>query len=63
MLWNQELGVAQDTCSKARHDYYVSYKFTLPPTLPTGPHRLRVVQTDLAANHSAFSEIPLTIAP
>jgi hypothetical protein len=63
VLWEQELGIARDICPRARHDYYVSYRLTLPRSLPAGPHRLRVVQTDLAANRSAYSEIPFTIAP
>jgi hypothetical protein len=62
-LWEQELGIAKDVCPRARHDYYVSYRLTLPQSLPPGPHRLRVVQTDLAADRSAFSDIALTIAP
>jgi len=63
ILWEQELGIARDVCPRVRHDYYVSYRLTIPPSLPTGPHRLRVVQTDLAANRSASSEILLNIAP
>jgi hypothetical protein len=63
VLWEKNLGIARDECSRARHDYYVSYKITFPRSLPEGPHRLRVVQTDLAANRSATAEIPLTIAP
>ncbi len=63
VLWEQELGIARDVCSRVRHDYYVSYRFTFPRSLPAGPHRLRVVQTDLAANRSTSSEVLLTIAP
>jgi len=63
VLWEQELGIARDVCPRVRHDYYVSYRVTIPPSLPAGPHRLRVVQTDLAANRSASSEILLTIVP
>jgi len=63
VLWEQEIGIAKDICPRVRHDYYVSYRLTIPPALPAGPHRLRVVQTDLAANRSASSEILLTIAP
>ncbi len=61
VIWEQELGIARDVCRRVRHDYYVSYRLTFPRSLPAGPHHLRVVQTDLAANRSASSEILLTI--
>ncbi len=61
VIWDQELGIARDVCPRVRHDYYVSYRLTFPRSLPAGPHRLRVVQTDLAANRSASSEILLTV--
>jgi len=63
VLWEQELGIARDVCSRARHDYYVSYRLKLPRSLSAGPYRLRIVQTDLAANHSVPSEIPVTFGP
>jgi len=63
VLWEQELGIAEDECRRVRHDYYVSYRIMFPPSLPAGPHRLRVVQTDLAADRSASAEIVVTIAP
>lgn len=61
IIWDQELGIAQDECSRARHDYYVCYCFKLPESLPPGKHRLRMVQTDLANDKSANAEIELTI--
>ncbi|MGO9914836.1 MAG: hypothetical protein ACLQIB_09005 [Isosphaeraceae bacterium] len=63
VIWEQELGIARDVCPRVRHDYYVSYRLTFPRSLPAGRHRLRVVQTDLAANRSASAEILLNIAP
>jgi hypothetical protein len=63
VLWEHELGIARDECQRIRRDYYVSYLLTLPRSLPAGPHCLRLVQTDLAADQSAFAEIDLTIAP
>lgn len=63
LVWEQELGIAKDVCSRVRHDYYVSYRLKLPESLPAGKHRLRIVQTDLAADRSASSEIDLIVAP
>jgi hypothetical protein len=63
VLWEHELGIARDECPRVRRDYYVSYLLTLPPSLPPGPHCLRLIQADLAADQSAFAEIDLTIAP
>jgi hypothetical protein len=60
-LWEQELGIARDVCPRIRHDYYVSYFLTLPESLHAGPHRLRLVQTDLAADRSSFSELRLIV--
>ncbi len=62
VIWEQEMGIAQDACPRVRHDYYVSYRLKLPDSLPTGKHRLRIVQTDLVTERSAFSEVGLTIA-
>ncbi len=60
-VWEQSLGEAEDQCRRRRRDNYVNYRITLPPTLPAGDYRLRLTQTDLVANHSASSELPLTI--
>jgi hypothetical protein len=62
LIWEEELGIAKDACSRVRHDYYVSYRLKLPESLPAGKHRLRIAQTDLAANRSASSEVELTVA-
>jgi hypothetical protein len=63
VLWAQELGTADDFCLRKRLDYYVSYRLTIPPSLPAGSHRLCIVQTDLATSRSASAEMPVTIAP
>jgi hypothetical protein len=63
VVWEQELGIARDECPRVRHDYYVSYKLTFPPSLQARTYRLCLVQTDLAANRSASAEIRLTLAP
>ncbi len=60
-VWEQSLGEAEDQCRSRRHDNYANYRITLPATLPAGDYRLRLTQTDLIANRSASSELPLTI--
>jgi len=60
-VWEQSLDEAEDQCRSRRRDNYVNYRITLPQTLPAGDYRLRLTQTDLVANHSASSELPLTI--
>jgi hypothetical protein len=60
--WALELGPAVDVCGSRRHDFFVNYKLSVPPTLPPGSYRLRLTQTDLVANRSSSAEIPLVIA-
>jgi hypothetical protein len=59
--WEQSLGETEDRCRSRRRDNYVNYRITLPLTLPAGDYRLRLTQTDLVANRSASSELPMTI--
>jgi len=61
-VWEQSLGEAEDQCRSRRRDNYVNYRITLPQTLPAGDYRLRLTQTDMVANHSASSELALTVA-
>ncbi len=35
--WALELGPEVDVCGSRRHDFFVNYKFSVPPTLPPGP--------------------------
>ena len=56
-------GPAEDVCASRRRDFFVNYVFKLPQTLPPGSYRLRLTQTDLVANRSTSSEIPLEIIP
>jgi hypothetical protein len=63
ILWEQRLPIAEDECRRVRRDYYVTYGITIPPSLSAGTYRLRIVQTDLAADRSASAEIAVTIAP
>jgi len=60
-FWEQSLGEAEDQCRSRRRDNYVNHRITLPQTLPAGDYRLRVTQTDLVANHSASSELAVTV--
>lgn len=59
--WTCELGPAEDACASRRHDFYVSYRFHLPATLPPGGYRLRLTQTDLVGGRTASAELPLEI--
>jgi hypothetical protein len=61
--WALELGPEEDVCASRRHDFFVNYKFSVPPGLPPGSYRLRLTQTDLIANRSTAAEIPLIIVP
>ena len=61
--WALELGPKEDVCASRRHDFFVNYKFSVPLGLPSGSYRLRLTQTDLIANRSTSSEIPLVIVP
>jgi hypothetical protein len=61
--WALELGPKEDVCASRRHDFFVNYKFSVPPGLPPGAYRLRLTQTDLIANRSTAAEIPLVIVP
>jgi hypothetical protein len=63
IAWEQAPGVAEDSCRRPRRDYYVNYRFKLPPSLKPGSYRLRLIQTDLIANRTTSREIPLKITP
>jgi hypothetical protein len=61
--WAYEFRPAVDVCASRRHDFFVNYKFSVPPGLPPGSYRLRLTQNDLIANRSTAAEIPLVIVP
>ena len=63
VIWEQELGNAEDKCRRQRHDFYVSCSVDLPKTLPPGSYRLRMLPTDLVAGSSTSADIPLEITP
>jgi hypothetical protein len=60
-VWDQSLGEAEDQCRSRRRDNYVNYRINLPPSLSPGEYRLRLIQTDLVANRTTASELPLTV--
>jgi hypothetical protein len=61
VVWEQDLGTAEDKCRSQRRDYYVNCFVDLPKTLAPGSYRLRLVPTDLVAGNSTSGEIPLEI--
>ena len=63
VIWEQELGDAEDACRRRRRDYYVNYFVDLPKSLRPGSYRLRLLQTDLVAGCSTSTDIPLEITP
>jgi hypothetical protein len=61
--WKQTLGVANDACQRPRNDYCVSYRFSLPATLPPGSYELRLTERDLVGDQTATRSVDLTIVP
>ncbi len=61
LCWEHDLGSDHDACRHRRRDYYVNYLVEFPALLTPGPYRLKLLQTDLIANQSAASEIPIEI--
>jgi hypothetical protein len=60
--WEHDLGSDHDASRRPRRDYYVNYLVEFPARLTPGAYRLKLLQTDLIANQSAASEIPIEIA-
>jgi hypothetical protein len=63
VVWEQELGDAEDACRRRRRDYYVNYFIDLPKSLRPGSYRLRLLQTDLVAGASTSTDIPIEVTP
>jgi hypothetical protein len=63
IVWEQTLDTAEDRCRRPRRDYFVNYRIEFPRSLEPGTYQLRLIQTDLFADHSTTAEVPLTIAP
>ncbi len=63
VLWDYELGSAEDVCRHRRRDYFVNYLLELPRNLIPGNYQMRLTQTDLVANRSTSAGIPIQIVP
>ncbi len=61
--WSRDLGIAEDECRRRRRDFFVNYRLTVPPELPPGSYRLRLVQKDLVSGREAVGEAPLVVRP
>jgi hypothetical protein len=62
-VWDLPLGEADDHCGRPRRDYYVSYRFSLPASLPPGAYQLLLFQKDELAGRTTVRGLPLTILP
>lgn len=61
IVWEQAMGTAKYESPRRRHDNFVSYRVLWPAHLEPGTYRLRLIQTDLVANRTTSSEIPVTL--
>jgi hypothetical protein len=61
--WVYEFAPGEDVCASRRRDFFVNYRFVLPNSLPPGAYRLCLTQTDLLADRTTSTEIPLEIIP
>lgn len=64
-IWSKRLGTAEDRCPRARRDYYVSYRLTLPgPAIaPPGTYRLRLSERDRFADRETSRTVSIRIVP
>jgi hypothetical protein len=62
-VWGQSLGEAEDRCRNRRRDNYVNYRINLPASISPGEYHLRLIQTDLVADRTTSSELPVAITP
>lgn len=61
--WEQSLGETEDECRTRRRDNFINFRMNLPATVKPGAYRLRLTQTDLAADQTAAAELAVTIVP
>ncbi len=61
VVWQRDLGLAEDICRRERQDYYVSYRILLPGSIAPGNYVLRLIQTDQASQASASSDLAVTV--
>lgn len=62
IVWERDLGIAEDICHKERRDYYVTYRVLLPGTLAPGTYVLELAQTDLLTKRTTTANLALSIA-
>jgi hypothetical protein len=62
-VWAQELGTAEDLCSRRRRDNFVNYRLSLPASLPPGSYDLRLIQTDLIGERTSSATVPFEVRP
>lgn len=60
-IWTQDFDPAEDRCRRPRHDYFASYRLSLPKTMAPGTYRLRLIQTDTLADRTVHRDLALTI--
>ncbi len=62
VVWERDMGVAEDVCRKERRDYYVTYRVWIPSSITPGSYVLQLAQTDLLTNQTASADLPLAVA-
>ena len=55
------LPVTREQTRTARRDYFLSYDFRIPPTLPLGPHTLKLTIEDLQSQKIASTHLNFTV--
>lgn len=58
-VWSESLDEAEDLSRSARRDVYVNFRVTLPETLDSGRHMLRLEVMDRLADSTAEMAIPI----
>ena len=61
LVWSESLDEAEDLSRSARRDVYVNFRVTLPETLDSGHHLLRLALEDRLADSTAEMVIPVEI--
>ena len=61
VVWSLPLGSADDLCRRRRRDFYVNYKVNVPTSVPPGPYRLRITQTDLVGQQTTDTELRVAL--
>ncbi len=61
VVWERDMGIAEDVCRKERRDYYVTYRVLMPSTLAPGSYVLDLAQTDLLTKQTTSANLALTV--